>query len=45
METIDETKKKKTQKNKDRKKHRSGANYSESVRPKWFCCTFKLGVV
>ena len=32
-------------KNKDRKKQRSGASYSESVRAKWFCCPFKLGFV
>ena len=32
MKIIDE--------NKDRKMQRSGARYSESVRGKWFCCTF-----
>ena len=42
MEIIDERER---QKNKDRKKERSGANYSESVRAKWFCCAFKLGFV
>ena len=30
-------------KNKDRKKQRSSAGYSESVRAKWFCYAFKLG--
>ena len=39
MKIIDEWEK---QKNKDRKKQRSGASYTESVRAKWFCCTFKL---
>ena len=28
---------------KDRKKQRTSATYSESVRAKCFCCTFKLG--
>ena len=37
--------KEKGKKNKDRKKQRSGASYSESVRAKRFCCTFKLGFV
>ena len=32
-------------KNKYRKKQRSDANYSESVRAKWFCCAFKLRFV
>ena len=32
-------------KSKDRKKQRSGANYSESMRAKWFCWAFKLGFV
>ena len=32
-------------KKKDRKKQRSGASYSKSVRAKWFCCVFKLGSV
>ena len=40
MEIIDERER---EKNKDRKKERSGASYSESVRAKWFCCAFKLG--
>ena len=31
--------------NKKRKKIRGGASYSESERPKWFPCTFKLGLV
>ena len=35
--------KEKGEKNKDRKTQRSGASYSESVRAKWFCYTFKLG--
>ena len=42
MEIIDERER---QKNKDRTKLRSGTNYSESVRAKWFCCAFKLGFV
>ena len=42
MEIIDERKR---QKNKDRKKQRSGINYSESVRAKWFFCVCKLGFV
>ena len=46
MEIIDKRKRQKKQNNnKDRKKQRSGANYSESVRAKWFCCAFKLGFV
>ena len=40
MKILDERER---QKNKDRKKLRSGASYSESVRAKWFCCAFKLG--
>ena len=32
-------------KKKDRKKQRSVASYSESVKAKWFCCMFKLGFV
>ena len=39
MEIIDERER---QKNKYRKKQRSGASYSESVRAKWFRCAFKL---
>ena len=35
----------KEKKNKDRKKQRVGASYSERVRAKWFCCAFKLGFV
>ena len=42
MKIIDERER---QKNKDRKKQRSGASYSESVRAKWFCRAFKLGFV
>ena len=42
MEIIDERER---QRNKDRKKQRSDANYSESVRAKWFCWAFKLGFV
>ena len=30
-------------KHKDKKKKMFGASYSESVRAKWFCCSFKLG--
>ena len=37
--------KKKQQTNKDRKKQRSDASYSENVRAKWSCCAFKLGFV
>ena len=33
--------KEKSKKNKDKKKQRSGANYSESVRAKWVYGTFK----
>ena len=44
MEIIDERERQKTTtKNKDRKKQRNAASYSESVRAKWFCCAFKLG--
>ena len=42
---MEEKGKKKQKKNKDRKKQRSGASYSESVRAKWFYCAFKLGFV
>ena len=28
--------------NKDRNEQRGDASYSESVRAKWFCCTFQL---
>ena len=38
-------KKKKKKKNKSRKTQRNDASYPESVRPKWFCCAFKLGFV
>ena len=41
MEIIDERERQK----KDRKKRRSGASYSESLRAKWFCCAFKLGFI
>ena len=27
----------------DKKEERHDASYSESVRAKWFCCSFKLG--
>ena len=40
MKIIDERER---QKNKDRKKQRSGASYNESVRAKWFCYAFNLG--
>ena len=40
IEMIDERER---QKNKDRKKQRSGTSYSESVGDKWFCWMFKLG--
>ena len=39
MKTVDEREKKK---NKDRKKKRTGASYSENMRAKSFFCTFKL---
>ena len=42
MKIIDERKR---QKSKDRKKQRSGTSYSERVRAKWYCSTFKLGFV
>ena len=42
MEIIDEREK---QKNKDRKKQRSGASYNESVRAKWLCYPCKLSVI
>ena len=32
--------KEKGKNNKDRKKQRSGASYSENVNAKWFCCAF-----
>ena len=32
-------------KNNPKKKQRSGASFSESMRAKWFCCAFKLGFV
>ena len=35
----------KAENKKNRKKQRSGASYSESVRAKWFCCAFKSGFV
>ena len=41
---LQKTKTKKT-KNKDKKKQISNANYSESVRVKWFYYTFNLGFV
>ena len=44
MKTIDERKMQKTTKEKQTKTDRSKENrsYSERVRAKWFCCTFKL---
>ena len=42
MEIIGERER---QRNKDRKKQRSGASYSKNMRAKWFCCAFKLGFV
>ena len=42
MKIIDERER---QKNKDRKMQRSGESYNESVRAKYFSCTFKLGFV
>ena len=32
-------------KNKDRKEERGDTTYSETVRAKWFCCTFELGLL
>ena len=45
METIDEREMQKTTKGKQTKAERSNGkrSYSERVRAKWFCCTFKLG--
>ena len=45
MKRIDEREKQKTTKEKQKKAERSKRNrsYSERVRAKWFCCTFKLG--
>ena len=37
--------KEKGEKNKDRKKQRGDASYSESVRAKCFCCEFNLGFI
>ena len=42
MKIIDERERKK---NKDRKKKRVGARYSENVKAKEFCCAFKLDFV
>ena len=44
MKTIDERKMQKTTKEKQTKTDRSKENrsYSQRVRAKWFCCTFKL---
>ena len=33
------------QKNEDRKKQKSGARYTKSLKTKCFCCAFKLGFV
>ena len=43
MKIIDDRERKK--KNKDRKKKRVGARYSESVKAKEFCCAFRLDFV
>ena len=45
MKTIDEREMQKTTKEKQTKTERSKGNrsYTERVRAKWFCCTFKLG--
>ena len=32
-------------KNKNRKEQGDDASYSERVRAKWFCCTFKVGFI
>ena len=44
MKTKDEREMQKTAKEKQTKAERSNMNrsYSERVRPKWFCCAFKL---
>ena len=45
MKRTDEREMQKTTKEKQTNKERSKGNrsYSERVRAKWFCCTFKLG--
>ena len=45
MKTIDERELEKATKEKQTKTERNKGNrsYSERVRAKWFCCTFKLG--
>ena len=45
MKTIDDREMQKTTKEKQTKAERSKGNrsYSERVRPKRFCCAFKLG--
>ena len=45
MKTIYERELQKTAKEKQAKTERimGSTNYSERVRPKWFCCAFKLG--
>ena len=44
MEIVDEREKKKKQTNKQTKieKNKGKRSYSERMRPKWFCCAFKL---
>ena len=49
LKTQKDAKKTKKTRNKDKKQGwvggegERGRNYSERVRAKWFCCTFKLG--
>ena len=45
MKTIEERKMQKTTKENQAKaeKSKGNRNYSERMRAKWFCCTFKLG--
>ena len=47
VKTIDERKMHKLTKEKQKKTERNMGNrsYSQKVRPKWFCCSFKLGLL
>ena len=47
MKTIDERKMHKLTKEKQIKiqRHKGNRSYSQSVRAKWFCCAFKLGLL
>ena len=42
IEIIDERERQKTET--ERSKGVAQASYSDSVRAKWFCCVFKLGL-